>query len=410
MPMSTHYLQPPGMRVLDQLGVGDGVRAVTPPSADLRLAFDGDEAIVPMIEGHPGYCVRRSTIDPLLQDAAEAAGAEFRDRHRVVDLVRDGDRVAGVVAETTTGRETFLADWVVGADGPSSTVARLVGAEEYLTAQSTRGGYWLYFPAPERWTEKWDATLEHRGEEIRYVFRADGDLVILAAVGAEAEITTWGKDWRERTIDMLEASPTTAALLGNREPVGKGCGLIRTRYFYRKPIGNGFALVGDAGHFKDFVTGQGMADALEDAERLSTALLDGREVAMEVFWRERDVATLPLHFDALRQGRVGHNEPFMRWVIGRLGKRPDLLRRAALVQIREMSPYDMIPMSTMLGFVGAALLRGRLDVVKGFLAAGKELGAEKKELALRRALLEAARKRLADDKRTAGSGSFQRAA
>src|SRR5258706_16017293 len=37
MPMSTHFVQPPGMDVLDTLGVGDKVRRAAPPSKRFRL-------------------------------------------------------------------------------------------------------------------------------------------------------------------------------------------------------------------------------------------------------------------------------------------------------------------------------------------------------------------------------------
>lgn len=171
-------------------------------------------------------------------------------------------------------------------------------------------------------------------------------------------------------------------------------GLLKTRYFYRRPVGPGFALAGDAGHFKDFVTGQGMADAFLDADRLARAVLDGRPEAFEHYWRARDVATLPLHFDAIRQGRVGQNDPFMRWVIRCVAARPDLTSRLPLVTDRKLSPADFIPMRTMLGFMGRALLRGQLEVISGFFRAGKEMGKEGKELSERRAMLDEASKRL----------------
>ena len=46
----------------------------------------------------------------------------------------------------------------------------------------------------------------------------------------------------------------------------------------RKPWGDGWALVGDAGYFKDPLSTHGMTDALRDAELLARALaavLDG---------------------------------------------------------------------------------------------------------------------------------------
>src|SRR5512139_3595651 len=83
MPLSTHLVQPPGMDVLDALGVGDRVRAVTPAATRFRYALDESVVVSQANPGRAAYCVRRSTLDPWLQEAAEAAGAELRDRHRV---------------------------------------------------------------------------------------------------------------------------------------------------------------------------------------------------------------------------------------------------------------------------------------------------------------------------------------
>ena len=46
------------------------------------------------------------------------------------------------------------------------------------------------------------------------------------------------------------------------------------RGYLRKPFGPGWALVGDAGYNKDFITAQGIHDAFRDAELCATALDD----------------------------------------------------------------------------------------------------------------------------------------
>jgi flavin-dependent dehydrogenase len=290
---------------------------------------------------------------------------------------------------------------VVGADGPHSTVAKLTGAEEYLGVDGTRGGYFMYFPAPAAWSHRWDATIEHRGNELRYVFRTDGDLVILVTATTREEASRWGKDWREKAREMFRGSPITRELSEGKEPVGKGCGLLKMRFFYRRPVGPGFALVGDAGHFKDFVTGQGMTDALLDAERLAPAILDGREAAFTKYWYERDVETMPLHFDALRQGKVGYNDAFLRCIFSQIKTRSDVLERIALMNERKVSPYELMPMSSMLSWMGGALIRGRFDVLKGFFATGKAMAEEQKEIAARKKKLDEIVAELSESRRAA---------
>jgi len=92
--------------------------------------------------------------------------------------------------------------------------------------------------------------------------------------------------------------------------------------FMRKAWGNGWALVGDAGYFKDPLSTHGMTDALRDAELLSRALIailrgaDETE-ALAGYQVTRDALSLPL-FEAT-DTIASH-----RWTNAEIG---DLLRR-----------------------------------------------------------------------------------
>lgn len=71
--------------------------------------------------------------------------------------------------------------------------------------------------------------------------------------------------------------------------------------FFRKPFGPGWALVGDAGYNKDFITAQGIADAFRDAELCATALDEAFSgacsfpAAMARYQASRDQHVLPLY-------------------------------------------------------------------------------------------------------------------
>jgi hypothetical protein len=76
-------------------------------------------------------------------------------------------------------------------------------------------------------------------------------------------------------------------------------GLLKFECFFRESAGPGWALVGDAGHFKDPAPGQGISDAFRQAEALAPvivrALHDGdgeldASVAAWARWRDRDAA------------------------------------------------------------------------------------------------------------------------
>jgi 2-polyprenyl-6-methoxyphenol hydroxylase-like FAD-dependent oxidoreductase len=71
--------------------------------------------------------------------------------------------------------------------------------------------------------------------------------------------------------------------------------------YVRRPYGPGWALVGDAGLVMDPITGQGIGDALRDAELLAEAVSAGLgghrplEAALTGYERARDRAALPMY-------------------------------------------------------------------------------------------------------------------
>jgi flavin-dependent dehydrogenase len=71
-------------------------------------------------------------------------------------------------------------------------------------------------------------------------------------------------------------------------------GFAGGRGYLRQAHGPGWALVGDAGYFKDPLTAHGITDALRDAELLVRAVLDGKAEALEAYQQERDALSRPL--------------------------------------------------------------------------------------------------------------------
>jgi flavin-dependent dehydrogenase len=79
----------------------------------------------------------------------------------------------------------------------------------------------------------------------------------------------------------------------------------------RQSHGRGWALVGDAGYFKDPITAHGISDALRDAELLARALLTGAERALADYQHERDALSHAL-FD------ITDEVASFSWTLGRL--------------------------------------------------------------------------------------------
>ena len=64
--------------------------------------------------------------------------------------------------------------------------------------------------------------------------------------------------------------------------------------FFRRAHGPGWALVGDAGYFKDPLTAHGITDALRDAELLASAIDAGLDEALADYQDKRDAASVEL--------------------------------------------------------------------------------------------------------------------
>ncbi len=391
-PMSTHFIQPYGMDVLDELGLGDQVRAIAPP-VNILAQFVGDaQARFHVPKG--GCCIRRTHLDKLLVDGAREAGAELRLQHRVVDVLREGDRVVGVAAHDKAGaRHELRASVVVGADGRNSTIADLVGAEKYLSYEGPRAFYWAYYPRPSFYAAPpYDGAsyFAFYDQHLRLAFPVDRDAIVVGVGFPKAEIKQFKSDPRAGLERALRADPFFARLIEDAEPTSKILGLLDVEYFFRRAAGPGWALVGDAGLHKDPSAGFGMTDALRDARALSRAILDGGDRALERYWRQRDVDSLELFHLAGDMGSLDYNNPINRIVFSKIGEHGDLHDRMVRVINRELSPYSAIKPSEILRWTLGALVRGKFGVLGAFVRAGKRQSYVMKELEHRRQLLASA--------------------
>jgi flavin-dependent dehydrogenase len=269
--LSTHFLQPCGVRQLRQWGLlPDLVATGAPAVSGMRVVIDGTviagTARTANGELAPGYCVRRTILDDLLLRTAAGAGAVVRERCKVTGVEWEDDRVVGVRVRTGTGEEVVRAPLVVGADGMRSTVAAQVGADTYRATDPLTCVYYSYW-----------AGLETDGGELRAaagvgagVYPTNDGLTCVAVAWPYEEFAAFRADIE----DNFQRSLSRLGDLGERAEAAVRAERFRgTRdvpNFFRIGAGPGWALVGDAGHHKDPITGQGMSDAFHDAELLAT--------------------------------------------------------------------------------------------------------------------------------------------
>jgi flavin-dependent dehydrogenase len=294
--ISTHLVHRPGVEALHRWGLLESVVATNCPPVD-TYSFDFGPFT---IEGQPGiaYAPRRTALDALLVEAASQAGAEVRQGFTVESLVVEDGRVCGIRGhEKGGGTVTERARVVIGADGRFSLVADAVDAEEYDTKPKLLAAYYSYWsglPMNGRF-ETWD-----RPERGFAAWPTNDDLTLVIAGWPYRDFEAKKNDFERHFLDTVDLVPEFSERLraGKREERFVGQAVSG---WYRTPYGPGWALVGDAGYNKDFITAQGIHDAFLDAElcvnALDQAFSETRpfEQAMEEYRSTRDARTKPMY-------------------------------------------------------------------------------------------------------------------
>jgi flavin-dependent dehydrogenase len=276
--VSTHSIARSGVVQLHRWGLLDEVLDSGAPAIRQVTFNAGGESVRQTIKHKAGVDLvvapRRYVLDTLLATAAQRAGAQVRPGVTVTGLRRDGrGRVRGVSGHDRAGAPVELgARWVVGADGLRSRVARSVGAA--LTETGRAGGaaqYAYYEGVPWAGIEFFVAERffagvfpTHHGQACIFVCTPAADAGAVRR-GAGSRVEAFG--------ELLERSaPQLAERLRVARRTSPVQGVLRQPNQLRQAFGPGWALVGDAGYYRDAVTAYGISDAFRDAELLAVAL------------------------------------------------------------------------------------------------------------------------------------------
>lgn len=317
MAHSTHLIHPEGVARLIKWGLYDNILKRCKPFKTWSINLHGInlEGIPPAAEGNieESIAPRRNILDSILLEGAHASGSEIRGNCRVAGLTFDDGAVSGIRARSKNGRTfTERAHIVIGADGPSSIVAKSVNALEYKNVPPLQSNIWSYWK-----NISIDCLKIFVGPRQGAFAFPTSDDAVLVATNLPYDMFKTVRGQREHHYwDMLaKAAPTLYENTRKAKRIDRffaGC----TRSFVRQTVGRGWALVGDAGMKKDPITAQGIAVAFEYAEKLASSihngLLGGKkslEDQLEIYATERDKRLLPYYDFTVRLAALAPPSP-----------------------------------------------------------------------------------------------------
>lgn len=322
--LSTHGFWPSAISELAILGALPRVMAYEPPKIRNFLFHHMGYSVRKPFNSVAGFdfamCMPRTQLDTALVETTREAGADVRERTTVTELVREGGRVAGVRFRRHDGvTGEIRAPLLVGADGRRSTVAEAVGvAEPYRGSRNGRGFAYWYMDDPKLgtpWRET--GTFWRTGDSIVLTGPMPGGRLCVVCMVPVERIPTYRRDPEGAFEELLRDHRHLADRVQGATRPTRVFTTAEIPAFFRASSGPGWALAGDAGHFKDPSIAQGIRDALHFGRRLGEvaapvlrrpAELDAALAAWE---HERDRECLSTYHFANRETRVDREQPIL---------------------------------------------------------------------------------------------------
>lgn len=370
--LSTHLLWAGGVAELKRIGALERVEALGAPHLPEAMAGWGGYEIrgrYTPVEGIDyGLCVRRPGLDNALVETAREAGADVRERCTVTAVERRDGRVRGVRYRDRDGEEHEIeAPLVVGADGRRSIVARAVEADEpTLECKNARACYFAYWrdtrPEWRRTAAQWRS-----GEELVTAFPCDGGLLLVLLMPPLDRAEEFERDLQGTYERTVSAVPELRERLAGCERESKVRHTLSTASYFRRSSGPGWALPGDAGHFKDPITAQGIRDALRFGRLLgemTAPVIDDRDaldLALDAWERRRNAECLETYQWTNRVARAEAMNPIEAELYRQAASDPDLGNAMADVFSRTRAPTELLSGRRLAALAGRAVVRRRSE-------------------------------------------------
>lgn len=271
--LSTHALMRGAVMQLHNWGVLPSIIAAnTPPIRRTSFIYGNAPPIDIDLSDSFGtqalYAPRRTVLDSQLVRAAREASVDTLFGAAMTGvLTGSGGRIGGVRVKGRKGSHDLFADLVVGADGRSSALARQVGArmiKRGINMSQVVFGYFTGIPQSGYrwyWGKGCGGGMIPTNDDATCVFlsASPSGPWDLRRAAAETEFRSALRSMMPQMADAIAGAQLTGPIRAFAGQPGH----------LREACGDGWALVGDAGYFKDPITAHGITDALRDAQLLA---------------------------------------------------------------------------------------------------------------------------------------------
>lgn len=270
------YLNPGCIPLLERLGVLSLLEAECPqPIRGMRIEAPEGTVLMGTYPGNGipphGYSLPRYRFDTLLFEAARRAGVECHEGCRVMDLIWEGPRVTGVVADSEGQPQSFRASVTIGADGRNSAVARRLNLFSWHPSHR-KVALVRRFQVAQDLGDLGEVYLGRAGY---CILNPQGGGKVNIGVVVDQRDLPLHRAWEGVFCELLDAYPQVRVKLGDARPLNRlrVVGPLACRA--ERVAGDGFLLVGDAAGYYDPMTGQGVYQALKGAELAAEAVCKG---------------------------------------------------------------------------------------------------------------------------------------
>jgi len=276
------------------------------------------------------FQVDRAVFDEILLDHAAEYGCEVREETTVREVLREGDRVAGLEVERHGKVERIEAAHYLDCSGDNAVLRRAFGVEIEAPTKLKNMAMWDYWE-----NAKWAVEIGVGGTRVQVISVDYGWLWFIplsptrTSLGLIVPIEYYkksGKSAEELYERAIQDAPRISELIqgATREGVVR-----KTRdwsYIAEKLTGENWFLVGQSAGFSDPILAAGMTLAHSGARHVAYILLEAMKPAGEA---RLDIGWLKRHYDESQRKRIQQYIRFAEYWYAANGQFPNLREFAA---------------------------------------------------------------------------------